>query len=115
FAPLGMDRTFFRAEDVLADGDYAIGASAYPGVPSVVLPDSYENVWARPAGYATSSVEDLAKFVLFLMHGDEDVLSANHHQAMQTARVDTQELLDLVGYGYGLQVLDGAFLGRAFY
>jgi CubicO group peptidase (beta-lactamase class C family) len=111
FDPLGMDRTFFLASEVLADGDYAIGKTTSPNVPSPVLPDTYENAWARPAGYASSSVLDLARFVKFLDGGNEDVLPKALSDEMQSPQVDTQEFLDMVHYGYGLQVTDGFFFG----
>ncbi|AUX44580.1 uncharacterized protein SOCE26_060460 [Sorangium cellulosum] len=111
FDPLGMDRTFFLASEVLADGDYALGVTTYPDVPSPVHPDTYENAWARPAGYASSSVLDLARFVAFLDAGNEAVLPEALSDEMQSPHVDTQELLDLVHYGYGLEILKGAFLG----
>jgi CubicO group peptidase (beta-lactamase class C family) len=111
FTPLGMDRTFFLASEVIADGDYAIGSTSYPDIPNPVLPDSYENAWARPAGYASSSVLDLAKFVGFLLDGNEAVLPGALRMEMQSPVVDTEEFLDLVHYGYGLQTLDGLFTG----
>lgn len=117
FAPLGMDRTYFLASEVMADGDFAIGTTTYPGVKSPVYPNTYDNPWARPAGYATSNVLDLAKFVAFLLDGNEKVLPKALSDEMQSAQVDTQEFLDLVHYGYGLGVADGIFLGSkdAFY
>lgn len=112
FSPLGMDRTFFLGSEVIADGDYALGKSGnYPGIPEVVLPDSYDNAWARPAGYATSSVLDLAKFVKFLLEGNDAVLPEQLVLEMQSPQINTFELLDLVHYGYGLLVADGVFLG----
>jgi len=112
FGPLGMDRTFFLASEVLADGDYALGKSGnFPGIPDVIHPDTYENAWARPAGYASSSVLDLAKFVRFLLDGDDAVLPKPLVDDMQSPRVNTMEYGDLVHYGYGLTVLDGVFLG----
>lgn len=111
FGPLGMERTFFLASEVLADGDYALGTTTSPGIPSPVRPDTYENAWGRPAGFASSTVLDLARFVAFLDGGNEAVLPGALLDEMQSPQVDTQEFLDLVHYGYGLQVTDGAFLG----
>ncbi len=113
FAPLGMDRTFFLASEVQADGDYALGSTTYPGVPTTVKPDSYENAWARPAGYAFSSVLDLAQFVNFLNKGDPNVLTEELRGAMSVPSVDTHEFLDYIGYGYGLFVINHAFLGSS--
>jgi len=113
FAPLGMDRTYFLGSEVLADGDYALGETTYPGVPSVVHPDTYENAWARPAGYASSSVLDLAKFVGFLEDGATAVLPDSLRAEMQSEVMDTVQYLDYVQYGYGLFVLNHAYLGSA--
>lgn len=86
FAPLGMTRTFFRPSEVEADGDFAWGKSSYD--PSgVIAPDTYENPWARPAGYAFSSVRDLADFARFLLQGQDDVLGSAQRQAMMSPRV----------------------------
>jgi CubicO group peptidase (beta-lactamase class C family) len=111
FAPLGMDRTYFLGSEVIADGDYALGVTSYPMVANPVHPDTYDNAWARPAGYATSSVLDLAKFAQFLLDGNEAVLPKALVSEMQSPVVDTQEFLDLVHYGYGLFATKGVFLG----
>jgi CubicO group peptidase (beta-lactamase class C family) len=110
FEPLGMTRTFHLADEVLADGDYALGKTASPGLPDVIQPDTYDNAWARPAGYGSSSVLDLARFVRFLDKGDDAVLSAELRQAMQTTQVSTEEIFDYVGYGYGLQTSSALIL-----
>lgn len=114
FDPLGMDRTFFRAQEVIADGDFAYGeAGFYLGVwewlPETIAPDTYSSVTARPAGFAYSSVLDLAEFVKFLRAGNPAVLSDTSRLAMQSHRFDTQFLLDLFHYGYGLFVQEGGF------
>lgn len=112
FAPLGMDRTFFLGSEVLADGDYAIGKSGgFPGIPEIIQPDTYDNAWARPAGYASSSVLDLAKFVAFLLDGDDAIMPKSLVDEMQTPKVNMQELGDRLSYGYGLMISDGFFLG----
>lgn len=117
--PLGMDRTLFLPEEVLADGDYATGA-AYDwenGTSATVVsgPESYDNAWARPAGYAWSSVLDMSRFATFLLDGDTDVLSDALREAMQSPQVDTQTFLDLVHYGYGLSVNEGFAIGNDWY
>jgi CubicO group peptidase (beta-lactamase class C family) len=116
FSPLGMDRTFFLSDEVLADGDFASGAIAGPGgQQTAVAPDAYDNPWGRPAGYAFSSVHDLARFVGFLQEGDDAVLPADQRLAMQSPQIDTEELLDLIHYGYGLQIQEGFLLADGFY
>ncbi len=66
FDPIGMQRTFFLGQEVEADGDYAWGRTvdwaAGTGEPAVAGPRSSDNAWGRPAGFAWSSVIDLAKF-----------------------------------------------------
>ena len=114
-APLGMNRTFFLASEVLADGDYANGRTCDPadpacaigGVGPVVRPDSYDNPWGRPAGYAWSSVLDLAKVAAFLMHGDSRVLPRELWKAMTSAQVAMPESGGLSWYGFGVVVTPG--------
>jgi CubicO group peptidase (beta-lactamase class C family) len=112
-APLGMSRTFFLPSEVLADGDYATGDTTdwETGNPMLVEPETYDNAWARPAGFAYSSVLDLARFVAFLRDGDPAVLGDAERAAMQSPRIDTEMFLDLVHYGYGLLVSEGGFYG----
>jgi CubicO group peptidase (beta-lactamase class C family) len=123
FAPLGMNRTFFLAEEVLADGDYAVGANCTtsgdprcfsPDVGPVVQPNTYENPWARPAGWAWSSVLDLAKIASFLVHGQEDVLRSDLWTAMTSAQISTKDVGDIVSYGFGVFVADGIGGGLTF-
>src|SRR5262249_34004677 len=106
-APLGMTRTFFLPSEVLADGDYAIGKTAYQGLPSAIKPDTYDNAWGRPCGYAFSNVLDLAKMAEFLIDGDASVLPKATFDEMETEHVVTQEYLDVLGYGYGVQTYKG--------
>jgi CubicO group peptidase (beta-lactamase class C family) len=112
FAPLGMDRTFFLASEVLADGDYAHASSVDEmNQPIVIAPDSYDNAWSRPAGFAFSSVRDLARFVLFLERGDRAVLPDDLRAAMMSPQLDTKNWFDLDHYGFGISIYEGAFLG----
>ena len=119
FTPLGMDRTFFDPDDILADGDYAVGdAYDWTGLTNNRMeagPDSYDNVWGRPAGFAWSSVVDMAHFVRFLMEGDASVLGDSWRQAMQSPQIDVQLYLDLLSYGYGLMTYEGFWLGNNWY
>jgi CubicO group peptidase (beta-lactamase class C family) len=108
FKPLGMTRTFFLPSDVLKDGDYAIGDGFDDkGNPALFKPDSYDNVWARPCGYAFSNVLDLAKWATFLMEGNDAVLPKVQRLDMQTYQVNTETYLDISGYGFGLAVDKG--------
>jgi CubicO group peptidase (beta-lactamase class C family) len=106
FSPLGMTRSFFQPSEVLADGNFTDGASTTAeGEPWDVAPDSYDNAWARPAGYAFSSVGDYAKFVQFLYAGNPAVLADEEREEMLSPQVDmlspggTQA--HLMSYGFG--------------
>lgn len=115
FEPLGMRRTFFLGTDVVADGDYATGAGFDDNGTSIVVePDTYENAWARPAGFAYSTVLDLAAFVRFLRDGNPAVLSDARRTQMMAPQINTLDLGDLSHYGYGLSVYEGLFLPSGF-
>ena len=111
FIPLGMTRTFFLPEEVIADGDFAYGKTPHweTGEPFVVEPNSYDNGWGRPAGWAFSNVLDLAQIVKFLRVGQPDVLADEWRIAMQEPQVDWEMFLDLIHYGYGLIVEEAGF------
>ena len=116
FEPLGMDRTYLLPEEVLADGNYASGMGVdEAGRPAVVGPGDNDVGWARPAGWVMSSVLDLARFAGFLLHGDDAVLGAALRAEVTAPQVDTEQMLDLAWYGYGLQVQEGFAREGAFY
>lgn len=109
--PLGMDRTTFLPADVLADGDYAIGASTDDsGMPAQEKPDSYDNAWGRPAGYAYSSVIELGKFANFLIAGNTEVLPDAQRMAMESPQIDMKTTGSHDQYGFGLFVQDYAYV-----
>lgn len=109
FAPLGMDRTGFDADEMLADGNYATSVTLNwtdEGGTRLAGPDSYDNAWARPAGYAWTSAEDLARFGQFLLDGDSAVLSDALRAEMMAPQVSL-DIIDSQSYGYGLFVDEG--------
>ncbi|MFT4976181.1 MAG: CubicO group peptidase (beta-lactamase class C family) [Myxococcota bacterium] len=114
FDPLGMTRTGYDADFMLADGNYAVGeTSDWTGQSAGTVyagPDSYDNAWARPAGYAWTSARELVTFGQFLLDGDPTVLSDDLREEMLTTQVDL-EILDgsFQGYGYGLFVDQGIY------
>jgi CubicO group peptidase (beta-lactamase class C family) len=108
FKPLGMTRAAFLTSEVTADTDAASGI--VDGGPVIVAPGAYDNAISRPAGFAWTSVEDLARYSKFLLEGNTDVLSRRNWRAMQTRQVNTLQQLDLQGYGYGLAVEDAVVL-----
>lgn len=107
FSPLGMSRTMFRAEDVLADGDYARGTLENLLGVRAVTPDEWENTWARPAGLGWTSMADLLRFGRFLMQGDDAVLSPARWAMLRSPQVNTQESAGQLSYGYGVSVQRG--------
>jgi len=117
FAPLGMERSGFLGEDVLEDGDYALAWGwDWTGLTAgqlLVEPDSYDDAWLRPAGYAWSSVLELSEFGRFLVHGNPDVLSSAMHAELIARQIDTQMLLDTTHYGYGVMAIEGRALEDA--
>ncbi|MFT3776413.1 MAG: serine hydrolase domain-containing protein [Minicystis sp.] len=113
FNPLGMKRTFFLGADVAADGDFASADTVNldTGKPEKVGAPGYDQAWMRPAGFAWSSVLDLAVFLQFLLDGNPAVLPDEQRKAMQTAQVSTKLIGDHLGYGFGLFVQDATLLG----
>jgi CubicO group peptidase (beta-lactamase class C family) len=116
FEPLGMDRTFFLAEEVLADGDYATASTVdyWSGLfpkEAVVGPDSYDDAFSRPAGFAWSSVGDLLKFAEFAMHGKPDLMPYETSSLLMSEQVNTLEYLDVISYGFGWQLQAGYYWG----
>jgi CubicO group peptidase (beta-lactamase class C family) len=117
-APLGMTRTFFLGSQVIADGDFANGKTcaatdadcASGNIGPLVRPDSYDNPWARPAGYAWSSVLDMAKVAAFLVHGNATVLRRDLARAMTSPEVSMPESAGLTSYGFGVVTAPGITL-----
>ena len=108
FEPMGMDRTYFLADEVLGDGDFAVGQTfdwtGETTEPRLAEPDSYDDAWSRPAGFAWSSVLDLARWGDFIVHGDEAMLSAASHAELVGSQVPTFAFLDYLDYAYGVML-----------
>jgi CubicO group peptidase (beta-lactamase class C family) len=105
--PLGMDRSFVRSEEVLADGDYAVGygPDVVTGTTWVDLqPDDYELVSLGPAGTVWSSTNQMVAWGQFLAEGGAPLGDALRAE-MSAPAVDTLYLPGgAVSYGYGLFV-----------
>ncbi|MCP4808605.1 MAG: beta-lactamase family protein [Proteobacteria bacterium] len=101
--PHGMSRTFFLADEVEADGDYATGkAYDWTGGSAAWLPagpDAYDHAWSRPAGFAWSSTSDLLRFADFLM--TEQGLLTDAYVDFEVGYPGT------FFYGYGVMVYEG--------
>jgi CubicO group peptidase (beta-lactamase class C family) len=117
FAPLAMNRTLWRGDDVIADGNYAYGLTTDANNARLVeAPNTYDSPWARPAGFAFSSVYDLAKFVTFLEDGNAAVLPDDQRMAMQTPQINMEVGYgDLENYGYALFVDKGFNLSDGYH
>lgn len=108
--PLGMDRTLFLPAHVEADGDFARGYTRQG-----VGVELYDNTWARPAAFAWSSVEELARFASFIMDGRPDVLSRQGLELLVTPHVERLSVPGLEYYGYGIMPVTGLYLDDGFY
>lgn len=116
--PLGMTRSFFLADEVLNDGDFATGDAAdWEGGTDrrEAGPDSYDNAWGRPAGYLWSSVGDLLRFSEFVLDGDDGVLSPESRMALVEPKVSMVSVGDHEMYGLGWMVTDGFATRRGWY
>ncbi len=119
-SPLGMTRTFFLPMEVIADGNFSNGKSTgSDGSPWDVSPDSYDNAWARPCGFAFSSVVDYAKFIQFLYAGNASVLADSERTEMQSPQVKMLDAggveADLQSYGFGLVIRREFLVGNNAY
>lgn len=103
FSPLDMTRTAFDASIVLADGNWARGASG----DDVIIPTSYDSPASWPAGYAWSTAKDLASFGQFVLDGNLDVMSEETHQDFASSRISTGVMEEYLTYGNGLMHYDG--------
>ena len=117
--PLGMNRSTFHTSDVVEDADYAIGVTTHwpeqVGEEVPVDAESYAASHLWPAMGSWSSVNDLSKFALFLMHGDTAVLGTDFYEEMTTMQVDTEEGYPAKGYGFGIEVKTGIKIGEDHY
>ena len=116
FEPLQMNRTVFLGEEGLELGNYATGLSYdWTGQTAdsvIAAPDSYDCAFSRPAGFAWSSVNDLARFGIFLMQGDASVLDDALRTEITTGQISTLTMNDHEQYGGGLIIYDGFYWGN---
>jgi CubicO group peptidase (beta-lactamase class C family) len=111
FAPLGMNRAVFLPSEVVRDDDYAFGVSA--GV--AYGPNDYDNAWARPAGWAWASADDLLQMARFIQRGNPRILSNASWGVLRGRNVNTFEVLDREWYGFGVFAYDYLVLDDRFH
>jgi CubicO group peptidase (beta-lactamase class C family) len=117
--PLGMARATARKSEVEADGDYATGYGyrnvSTGAVGTVGMRNVVDPAWVRPAGMVWSTPTEMLGMAAFLMHGDSAVLSDTLRAELTTEHVSLGYLPDVQGYGYGVFVDRGFFLGADWY
>ncbi len=121
FSPLEMSRTTVRKEDVLIDGNYALGAGfIWDGLGLVEgsannINEIYKNTFSVPAGsYTWSTPTEMLKMAEFLLEGNADVLDDDLREKMVFPHADLQVGIPL-NYGYGLFVAEGFNVGENWY
>ncbi|MFF4144308.1 serine hydrolase domain-containing protein [Streptomyces sp. NPDC001698] len=95
--PLGLHRTSARLE-----APHAQGWAVHPWA-DALLPEPAEDLGRMaPAGQLWSTTDDLARFAVFLVQGDDRVLSAESLRAMRTPAAPPEAVDVASGYAYGL-------------
>ncbi|WP_375425254.1 serine hydrolase domain-containing protein [uncultured Friedmanniella sp.] len=98
-APLGMSRT-----TLMPAAPHALGWAVHPWA-DVLLPEPTPDTHLMaPAGQLWSTVEDLTRFAVLLLDGDDRVLSADSVAQMREPLAPPAD--DGSGYGMGLQLRD---------
>jgi CubicO group peptidase (beta-lactamase class C family) len=96
--PLGMARTTLRAR-----APHAGGFAVHPWA-DVMQPEPAEHTGHMgPAGDLWSTADDLCRFAVFLLDGDDRVLPA---AALEEMRTQAAPPSGAGGYGFGIQILD---------
>ncbi|EDM79712.1 hypothetical protein PPSIR1_16660 [Plesiocystis pacifica SIR-1] len=127
-APLDMDHTYARRDDMLAsEVDIASGfgpilsseldtfsllaqLAIEEGPADWTSPEDHaDNAFTRPAGLVWSTATDMAKLGGFLIEGDEAVLSDELREQMQVGQAALGPGIDpeTLGYGYGVMAARG--------
>jgi CubicO group peptidase (beta-lactamase class C family) len=114
-APLGMARTTFHPEQVVAGRDYTNGTGGGPGGTMDIGPVGTDNAATRPAGMAFSSVVEFAKYMEFLYRGNCAVLSDATRLAMESPKVNTHLNGTVDHYGFGMYSTTGLDFGPGQY
>jgi CubicO group peptidase (beta-lactamase class C family) len=106
FQPLGMNRTFVRALEAQAYGDWAESYGytdlVTGALGTVTMSNLTDPASQRPAGSSTwSTPTQLLQMAHFLMEGDDQILDAEHRALITTAHVDTEFEAAYANSGYG--------------
>jgi CubicO group peptidase (beta-lactamase class C family) len=119
FTPLGMVRTYQRHSEAEADGDYALGvgyitdSAGYSTYGPVLMPDVPDSAVMRPAGGGTwSTPTQMMSVADFLLNGAPEVLGDEWRSELTSRQVGMLDVLDAWGYGYGVMVGEGMYLGQ---
>ncbi|MGV9349170.1 serine hydrolase domain-containing protein [Streptomyces spiralis] len=95
--PLGLHRTSTRPQ-----APHAGGWAVHPWA-DVMLPEPAEDLGRMaPAGQLWSTTADLARFAVFLVQGDDRVLSAESLREMRQPSAPPEDVDVVTGYAYGL-------------
>ncbi|MYT19558.1 serine hydrolase [Streptomyces sp. SID7760] len=99
--PLGLDRTTARPQ-----APHAGGWAVHPWA-DVMMPEPAQDLGLMAAaGQLWSTTRDLARFAVFLAHGDERVLSPESVREMRTPAAPPEPGVAELGYGLGMQLTD---------
>ncbi|MCV2458016.1 beta-lactamase family protein [Streptomyces sp. ICN988] len=99
--PLGLERTALRPS-----APHAGGWAVHPWA-DVMLAEPIEDLGLMaPAGQLWSTTADLARFAVFLMRGDDNVLGVETVREMRApaAPAEAADVVDGAAYGLGLQL-----------
>ena len=106
-APLGMHRSVVRADPA----DYDDAMTPYLADDGDLQRSSFPVKGVGAAGGLLSSAADLATYLKFAMHGDEDVLPDSRRERALESHATRGELLDGTEKRYGYGWMRRSFLG----
>jgi CubicO group peptidase (beta-lactamase class C family) len=107
FAPVGLDNTFFFADDVMTRR-FAVGHHRVEtGSPTVARPWGVGRA-AHPAGGITSDVRDLLRWARFHLSDGEGVLSRRSLDEMQRDQFAAGSIFERVGITWAISERTGA-------
>jgi CubicO group peptidase (beta-lactamase class C family) len=105
--PLGLERTFFFADDVLTHR-FAVGHLGGEGEPLAVARPWPVGRAHHPAGGLAASVVDLLRFAGFQMSEDgRGIVSRRSLDLMQTAQLHVGSMFESIGLAWGIADRDG--------